>query len=190
MGAGAERQLTGGYMRNLKSVLTSIVAISMLAMAPVISANADDTKETKGTSAIQVTWGDFNDFRDVRPAMEPKGSFHKRVKESFDKFFNEYSEELPDGQTLAIEIKDLDLAGDVLLGQANEIRIMKDIHFPRMTFSYKLTDGAGNVLKDGEAKIKDMNYLYHEKTWKRYSEGFYYEKRMFKEWFEENILDK
>ncbi|WP_223669451.1 DUF3016 domain-containing protein [Kangiella shandongensis] len=176
-------------MRNLKFVLTSILATSMLALAPAISAS-DDTKKAKGVSAIQVTWGDFNDYRDVRPAMEPKGPFHKRVRESFDKFFKEYGGELPDGQTLAIDIRDLDLAGHVLLARVNEIRIMKDIYFPRMTFTYKLTNSTGKVLKEGEAKIKDMNYLYHEKTWKRYSEGFYYEKRMFREWFEENILEK
>ncbi|AOE50478.1 DUF3016 domain-containing protein [Kangiella sediminilitoris] len=175
-------------MYNFKSYITGIIALISLAMAPSLSV-ADAENDAKGKSAIEVTWGDFNDFRDVSPAMEPRGAFHERVKRSFDKFFTEYSEELPEGQTLVLKINDLDLAGAVQFGATNEFRVMKDVDFPRMSFSYKLLDNNKNVVKQGNASIKDMNYLHHEKTWKRSREGFYYEKRMFKEWVKENILN-
>ena len=171
-------------MKKLKIVIASI-ALSSLGLAA--QANPDEESSKTASSSIEVTWGDFDKFRDVRAGSEPKGVFHERVKKSFEKFFKEYSEEVADGQNLVIEITDLDLAGDVLPSGINQVRIMKDLHFPRMEFSYKLTGADGSVIKQGDAKIKDMNYLYHEKTWKRYREGFYYEKRMFREWFEDTL---
>lgn len=180
-------------MKNLTAVL-GVVTLLMASLSMSMSASANDSKKDGNTQAqkgIAVTWGDFDDFRDVRTATEPKDSFHKRVKSSFDKFFNNFfvdkEQQLPPGQSLAIEIKDLDLAGEVFPGSRNDMRIMKDLSFPRMRFGYTLTDANGKVLKQGEASIKDMSYLYQQKTWKRYSQGFYYEKRMFREWFEDTF---
>ncbi|GAA0200334.1 hypothetical protein GCM10009123_04610 [Kangiella japonica] len=173
-------------MKNCKRILVSAIGVLALGWGSASIANpGKDSKQSQ--ERIQVEWSDFNDYRDVRAASEPRGTFHKRVKKSFEKFFKEYSKELPEGQTLSIKILDLDLAGHVELGSTRDIRVMKDIHFPRMNFSYTLTGADGKVLKEGEAKLKDMNYLYHEKTWKRYREGFYYEKRMFREWFEDTL---
>jgi len=171
------------YINRLLAI--SAISLSTALLSTSVHANPNDEKASAGD--INVVWGDFDKYRDVRSGHEPKSSFHKRVKKSFDKFFEEYSEELADGQSLEVTITDLDLAGEVLLGGTTQTRIMKDLDFPRMEFSYILTGADGEVLKQGDAKIKDMNYLYHEKTWKRYKEGFYYEKRMFREWFEKNI---
>ena len=175
-------------MKSYKRILVS--AIGMLALIWGSSSIANPNKDSKQSQAgIQVEWGDFDDYRDVRAASEPRGAFHNRVKKSFETFFKEYSKELPKGQTLNIKILDLDLAGYVKLGSTRDIRVMKDIHFPRMDFSYTLTGADGKVLKEGEVNLKDMNYLYQDRAWKRarYKEGFYYEKRMFREWFEDTF---
>ncbi|PXF63311.1 DUF3016 domain-containing protein [Kangiella spongicola] len=188
MGATAEIRLSGGFMKSYQRVIVSAIGVLALSWGTASMANSD--KESKQSQAgIQVEWSDFNDYRDVRAASEPRGTFHKRVKKSFEKFFKEYSNELPEGQMLSIKILDLDLAGHVELGSTRDIRVMKDIHFPRMEFSYILTDDQGAVLKEGEANLKDMNYLHQDRAWKRarYKEGFYYEKRMFREWFEETL---
>lgn len=175
-------------MKNYKHIFITAVSALALSWAGVSIADSSASKDSaQSTSAIKVQWKDFDDYRDVRAATEPKGTFHKRVKKSFDKFFNDYGKELPAGQTLSIEIKDLDLAGHVQMSGTRDFRVMRDIDFPRMEFSYTLTGADGNVIKQGEAKIKDMNYLYHEKSWKRYREGFYYEKRMFREWYEDTL---
>ena len=175
-------------MKSYKRILVSVIGV--LALSWGSSSIANPNKDSKQSQAgIQVEWGDFNDYRDVRAASEPRGTFHKRVKKSFEKFFKEYSKELPEGQTLHIKILDLDLAGHVDLGATQDIRVMKDIHFPRMDFSYTLTDDQGAVLKEGEANLKNMNYLHQVRAWKRarYKEGFYYEKRMFREWLEDTL---
>lgn len=175
-------------MKSYKRIIVNAIGVLTLSWASISIANPN--KESKQSqTGIKVEWSDFNDYRDVRAASEPRGTFHKRVKKSFEKFFNNYSKELSEDQSLSIKIIDLDLAGHVELGSTYDIRVMKDIHFPRMDFRYTLTDADGKVLKEGEANLKDMNYLYHDRSWKRarYKEGFYYEKRMFREWFEETL---
>lgn len=169
----------------MKHVIVLIVTmLSTVALSHIAKADEHD-KQRSGE--IKVTWQNFSDYRDVRSAMEPPKSFHERVKRSFEKFFDEYSSQLPEGQTLSVTITDLDLAGDVIFNSSRETRVMKDLFFPRMEFNYSLKDSDGSVIKEGTAQLKDKNYLYHEKSWKRYKEGFYYEKRMFRKWFEGNI---
>ena len=68
---------------------------------------------------------------------------------------------LPAGQKLTVTFTDIDLAGDFEPwrgGQFNDIRIVKDIYLPRLTFSFTLTDGAGKVLKQGERKLVDLAF--------------------------------
>ena len=53
---------------------------------------------------------------------------------------------------------------------------------------YTLTEN-GQVLRSGEAKISDMNYLHRiNRHWD--SESLRYEKRMLDEWFADDILRK
>ena len=171
-------------MKSLKYIISITYGFLVLSLA---SPSYAQQEGELAHGAIEVTWGDFNKFRDVRAAAEPRGAFHKRVKQSFEKFFDESAKEVPQGQVLLLEIRDIDLAGDVLPAGTNEVRIMKDLYFPRIEFAYKLTGADGKVIKEGEAKLKDMNYLYHEKDWKRYRQGFYYEKHMITEWLQDNL---
>lgn len=136
-----------------------------------------------------VKWHDFNDYRDVRPSNEPKGAYHKQIKQQFDNHFVKLAEQLPKDYKLNIEITDLDLAGDVRFGGINEIRVVKPIYFPRITFNYSLTDKNGKLVsKKSDVELKDMSFMDRIKMGR--DEAFYYEKRLLTEWFGEQILPK
>ena len=78
-------------MKNYKHIFITAVSALALSWAGVSVADSSASKDTaQSTSAIKVQWKDFDDYRDVRAATEPKGIFHKRVKKSFDKFFNAF----------------------------------------------------------------------------------------------------
>lgn len=62
-----------------------------------------------------VKWQDFKDYRDVRASNQGKSSYHKQIKTQFEKHFSKLVEQLPKDYKLNIEIKDIDLAGDVRL---------------------------------------------------------------------------
>jgi hypothetical protein len=136
-----------------------------------------------------VKWHDFNDYRDVRATNQAKGSYHKQIASSIEKHAIKLAEQLPKGYKLNLEITDVDLAGDVSYRGANEIRVVKPIHFPQLTLNYSLMNETGKEIgKGNDIKLKDMSFM--DKIKMGRDESFYYEKRLLTEWFGEEILPK
>ncbi len=142
--------------------------------------------QAKDDSQVTVSWGDMKDFRDVRPASETRGGYHDRIQRSFEKHFKKLASELPKDANLGIKINDMDLAGDVEFGTPREVRVLKDIHFPRIEFSYILTQ-SGTLVDKGDVSLKDMSYLSRMRH-SRSNAEFYHDKRMISEWFEDTLL--
>lgn len=163
-------------MKVINKIAALILSIPLLVSA---SDNPSDFK-------AKVTWGDFNDFTDVRPNGGTKSAFHKQIKKSFETHFAKLAKKLPQGYKLRIKINDLDLAGDVLFSSVKEIRIVKPIHFPKIKFSYVLTDNNGKLINKDDVKLKDMSFM--DKI-KRGREGvFYYDHRLISDWFNKELL--
>lgn len=138
-----------------------------------------------GTS--EVTWQNPEKFRDVKAGEnQSKAKYRERVFYNLEKHFAKMSEKLPEGQTLKVNVTDLDLAGDVNAGGIERIRVIKDLYFPRIKFDYQLTDGTGSELKSGGINLKDMNFMMGSNL-KYRSKAFGYEKKMLDEWFAETF---
>ncbi|MGO2013037.1 MAG: DUF3016 domain-containing protein [Pseudoalteromonas sp.] len=136
-----------------------------------------------------VKWHDFNDYSDVRPSNEPRGSYHKHVAKSFEKHFTKLAAELPEGYKFNVEVTDLDLAGDVRFGGMNDLRIVKPIYFPRIDFSYSVTDKGGQLVSESDSvQLKDMGFMERIKMGR--DGAFYHDKRLITDWFEEELLPK
>lgn len=71
-------------------------------------------------------------------------------------------DKLPDGQTLKIDVLDIDLAGEETLNRhLNDVRVLRGrADWPRMAVRYTLSAG-GQTLKSGDEKLADMGYLMH-----------------------------
>ena len=68
---------------------------------------------------------------------------------------------LPDGWKLSMVFTDIDLAGDFEPwrgGQADNIRIIKDIYPPGYKFTWKVTDATGRVLQQGTENLRDIDF--------------------------------
>lgn len=108
----------------------------------------------------------------------------QRVLEDLSSHFAELGKLLPAGQELKVEVTDLDLAGriDYARRGANEIRVMRGMaDWPRMELRYSLEEG-GKVLRSGEAKLADMNYMDHARL-ATANESLRFEKQMVDDWF-------
>ena len=93
---------------------------------------------------------------------------------------------LGDGQTLSIEVLDVDLAGEVRLARRlhHDVRVLRgSVDWPRIRLRYML-ESAGQVARRGEQTVADLAYL---QRFNRYpgNESMRYEKRMLDEWFGE-----
>ncbi|WP_412724832.1 DUF3016 domain-containing protein [Alteromonas sp. D210916BOD_24] len=140
---------------------------------------------------VKITWKDPESFSDVRPSNESRVRFRERTLSELEAHIVELGSALPQDQVLTMIVTNVDLAGEVWPSQfvgfgnsgASDIRVIKRIDIPRMSFSYTLSDAAGKVIASEEdVKLKDMDFM--ESGIRRYrSESLSYEKAMLDDWF-------
>lgn len=140
-------------------------------------------------ATVEVVWTEPDNYRDIYPGEESRKRFRERTFASFDKHFNKLAEKLPADQILKINMLDVDLAGDTHIGGIKRIRIIKDLYFPRLKFSYQLFDAKNKELNSGEINLKDMSFMSGVRLRYR-NESLGYEKNMLDEWFDETFLSQ
>ena len=110
----------------------------------------------------------------------------ERTLQSLTEYFDTLGKRLPDGQTLRIEVLDVDLAGEIWPRSAHEVRVLRGrADWPNMTLRYTLLEGSRTV-KAGEARLADMAYLFNQQRLSQYGD-LAYEKRMLDRWFKQEI---
>ncbi|WP_416306486.1 DUF3016 domain-containing protein [Neptunicella sp. SCSIO 80796] len=141
---------------------------------------------------LEVNWENPDKYRDVKPTSQTRSSFRRQTFEDIEKFLTKQLKDVPDGYKLTMNVTNLDLAGEVWpgmmvgLNSSSDVRLVKNLDIPRMDFSYKLTDSAGVVVKEGTEELKDMAFMdrggrIHD------SERLHYEKDMLDRWFEDTF---
>lgn len=94
---------------------------------------------------------------------------------------------LPDGQVLAIDVTDLDLAGTERFGRHGDLRVLRGgADWPRIALRWTLSEN-GRTVKAGEDTIADMNYLAHVPRSYLGDTDLPYEKRLLADWFDEHF---
>ncbi|MBQ4890627.1 DUF3016 domain-containing protein [Shewanella sp. MMG014] len=139
---------------------------------------------------VKVEWQEPKNYRDLKTATEVKSRFEQRFFDTMTKNINKEAEKiLKPNQKLEMVVSDVDLAGDLRptfgATSANELRIVKDLYPPRMTFTYRITEG-DNVVIAGDEKLVDMNFMYGVNS-TRNQRPFEYETRMLKDWLKKTV---
>jgi hypothetical protein len=95
--------------------------------------------------------------------------------------------QLPEGQTLKLEVLDIDLAGELRPRATQEVRVLRGtVDWPQMQLRYALMQG-GATLKSGEARLSDLGYLDHLRGRESTYGELAYDKRMLQDWFRKTI---
>ena len=92
---------------------------------------------------------------------------------------------LPDGQTLHVEVLDIDLAGRRLPFSrwGNDVRVVNGrADWPHLVLRFSLNQGE-QVLASGQADLADMNYLDHQRLGMG-NQLLRYEQPMLQAWFD------
>lgn len=151
-------------------LLSTVLALPVLIGAP-------DTAEADVT-VTYVSPEKFHDreFRQERTRASALAEFDK----AFERLAVRY---LPATQDLAIEVLDIDLAGDFEPWnfEYRDVRIMRNTTPPRIRFRYTLTE-IGKVVTQGEVRLSDMNYLSRPGA-ANDTERFAHDKRLVEYWF-------
>ncbi len=93
------------------------------------------------------------------------------------------------GEKLAITVTDIDLAGETRFNQPHQIRIMKDIYVPRIALNFQLLGADGKVLKEGERKLVDLNYMMQLRRLGS-DQPLYYDKQLLTSWLQAEFKAK
>jgi len=152
-----------------------LLAISVLCGAVFLQPSAE-------AAEVSITWTDPDKYRDIFAGNENKKHFRKNTFKELEKHFSLLSKKLPENQTLEIEVTNIDLAGDVHHGGINQVRIVKDIYFPRFEFSFKLLNADGMTILAKKEKINDMGFMNGVRL-KYRNRKLSYEKQMLDDWF-------
>jgi hypothetical protein len=138
------------------------------------------------SAAVSVTFVKPENYVDM-PFMQ---SDKDRVMKELVVHFNKLGAQLPAGQDLAIDVLDIDLAGRIepQYRGGHDVRILKGgADWPTIQIRYRV-DSKGTVVKSGEARINDMNYLRHRPRYDP-SDLIRYEKQMLDDWFAKTLRD-
>jgi len=134
---------------------------------------------------VEVTFDHPEKFTDVKDSYMGTDKGRDYTLQLFKEYLQERAPRfLADGQTLAITFTDIDLAGDFEPQRGpnfDSVRIVKDIYPPRLTFTYKLTDASGAVLKEGREKLVDLGFQMTASVIDN-NDPLRYEKSMLNDW--------
>ena len=150
------------------------LGIALAALAGVPSAHA----------GVGVTFVEPERFADIgfMPADR------REVLERLDAHLQAWgARHLRDGETLALDILDVDLAGEVHPGPRDDVRVLLGgTDGPRIHLRYELRAGA-RVVGQGDERLTDPYYL-ERRASVRTDEALFYERRMLDDWLASRIV--
>jgi len=136
---------------------------------------------------VAVNFFEADKFTDVRESFgaSPSQDYLNQLSAHLQRVA---SPRLPAGQKLTVTFTDIDLAGDFQPTRVNlqDVRIVKEIYLPRMALNFKVTDADGNVVKEGQRKLTDLNFMNNLGLVER-DLPLFYDKALLSNWVEQEL---
>lgn len=168
--------------------LKTLILIGAFMCHGAIADEASQSNPVTESGVVKVEWQEPKKFRDIKTTNERQSRFEARLFETLTKNIDKEAEKvLKPNQTLEMQVSNLDLAGDMrptFGATTSDLRIVKDMYPPRMTFTYQVLED-GQVIIAGDEKLTDMNFMSHVKRVN--SKPFEYETQMLKRWLNRTI---
>ena len=133
----------------------------------------------------KVTWLEPEKYSDIRPGNETRDNFKERIFKEFDSMFSSIAKKLPEGYQMDVTVTDLDLAGEINGMYSKfgwDIRVIKELYWPRMSFSYVLKNEKNEIIGSAKEELKDMNFM-TSIGMHRSRSSFDFEEKMLNDWF-------
>ncbi|HBZ07431.1 MAG TPA: DUF3016 domain-containing protein, partial [Massilia sp.] len=130
----------------MKTVIRHLAAAGLLALAAGTA-----------SAGVTVNYIEPDRFSDVSFASWERDETLKELTEHFAKL----GAELPPGQDLRIDVKDIDLAGrEYPTRGVRDLRVVRSngADWPRIDLHYTVEQD-GRVLRSGEAQLRDMAFM-------------------------------
>ncbi len=153
----------------------------MLMAAALVACSALLAEDAKREN-VSVTFHESEKFTDVRSSFS--GETDKHYLDTLAKHLKKSAQShLAPGQKLEVTFTDIDLAGDFnpTNVRAQDVRIIKDIFMPRQKLTFRLLDEQGQVIKEGERRLTDLNFMNNTGLIGR-NEPLFHDKALLSDW--------
>jgi hypothetical protein len=171
--------------------LTYLLLAGAMASGAALAATDKVENPVTENGVVKIEWKDPKSFRDVEAVGDIQSRFEMRTFETLTKNLNkEAVKVLKPNQKLELQVTDLDLAGDVrptFGATSNDIRIVKDIYPPRITFTYSVTED-GKVIMVGDEKLKDLGFM--QSAGRMSDKATKYESKLLTDWLKKTVAPK
>ncbi len=181
---------------NIPFKLLAALTVLAVAMAfPVQARNVTDPDAPRSLpeeGRIAVQWTDPAEFTDLRRSSNRWEARRGNWVQELARHLRRSAERtLPAGDRLEVTITDIDRAGDYEAGHDGQwnIRVMRSIYPPSMTLGFRHYNAAGEVVGEGERRLRDLDYLNQPMTATR-NDALRYEKRMVDGWLRREFSAK
>jgi len=159
-------------MQKFKSGLVAALALALLPAAAVASVEVNfiDPQE-------------YTDLGDYRSSPDPLPIFARHLQQLGARC-------LAPEDHLQIRVLDIDLAGrqEWWRGAAyTDLRVMREITWPRMQLEYDWLDANGALRKQAQTRLADRNYLMPGHRIATRNEVYGYDNAMLSRWFEQEF---
>lgn len=159
---------------------TLVAALVALLSAAALVAMA---RPAHAAGSVDVRFVDPDRYRDAGLLAADR----ERTLASLAAHLRRLAQRLPDGQQLRVEVLDVDLAGERAVRPGTEVRVLRGgADVPRLHLKWTL-EQAGAVIKSGEDRLRDLDYLSGSPVTPAGDEDLPYEKRLLTRWFEARI---
>ena len=135
---------------------------------------------------VQVSFDKPAEFSDAGRGVNER----EQTMKSLGDYLQSLGALLPDGQTLRLEVLDIDLAGELRpfpRSSSTEVRVLNGrADAPHIKLRYTLQTG-DQVLKSGVATVADLAYFFGSHGHEAVYGDLFYEKRMLQQWFKDTL---
>lgn len=139
---------------------------------------------TPAAAAVDVSFSQPETFTDAHLGRSYGTAPVERTIQGIERHLHRLGERwLRPGQSLRVEITDIDLAGrfEPWRALSPDLRAMRDVTWPRINLRYALEEN-GTVVATDEEEVVDLDYLLQPEA-QRSRDPLRYEKAMLDDWF-------
>jgi hypothetical protein len=138
------------------------------------------------SAAVDVSFSQPETFTDAHLGRSYGWVPVERTMQGIEQYLRRLGERwLQPGQTLRVEVLDIDLAGRFEPWRVLDVRAMRDITWPRISLRYALEEN-GSLVATTEEEVADLDYLLRPRALVS-RDPLRYEKAMLEDWFRDRF---
>lgn len=141
--------------------------------------------------AVEVDFVDSKEFTDFSSRDQVDAKVQTAYKRELSEFIQKRLGNMisPD-HVLQVVITDVDMAGEFepwRRGGFDDVRVVKDLYPPRIDLSFRIVDADGNTVREGNRKLRDLNFMYDVRPLD--SDPLRHEKELLGNWIRREFRD-